>query len=119
MVKLELQNGNTVDLSLNFLALAKLKNLDEKAYTEYFDALNGKKDKIFTNVQVVYTAYLCALIKTDSFDDSRMTYNDFIGQLPEDTFEILSLGDKLLNPKKAKGSAERSSAQAKGASEAV
>ena len=95
--KLELNNGEVVELTLTFARLLKVKNHNKKLYEDFMGALKNKNfDIFFDSAKVLYVAYLC------SADDinNAMTENDFLEELPMDLTVINETVAELINPKK-------------------
>ena len=87
MMKLELANGNEIELTLNFARLLKVKNNNKKIYEEFMRALKQDKDfdVIFDSIKILYVAYLCA----NSNDlDNVMNEEEFCEVLPMDMAKI-------------------------------
>lgn len=121
MVKLEI-NGKETELSLTMAGLSALRKADSNAIETYFTALDGlssgKSEMLFDAAQVLYTGYLCTLVKGGNLDE-KISYDEFLECLPEGAYATLTLARELASPKKAKGSATPSSAPQANASEAV
>lgn len=95
--KLELNNGEVVELTLTFARLLKVKNHNKKLYEDFMSALKNKDfDPIFDSAKVLYVAYLCGL---DDLKDA-LSENNFLEELPMDFGSINTLVAELINPKK-------------------
>lgn len=108
-IDLELENGEKIQLTLNFTRLLQLKNKRKDIYGKYINALSGKGDVFENSLITVYTAYLCANIESIDDDGKVMTYTSFINAIPQDFILINDYNNKLLNPKKKKDSENHSS----------
>lgn len=92
---LELQNGEKVNLTLNFAALYKLRAKDRAMYDRYNKIItNGVKDEL-ENTQIIYTAYVCA-----NLDNEKMSFEDFIEVIPFDREIINDAIFSLITPQK-------------------
>lgn len=95
--KLELNNGEEVELTLTFARLLKVKNHSKRLYDEFMGALKNKDfDIIFDSAKVLYVAYLCGL---DDMNNA-LSENEFLEELPMDFTVINTLVAELINPKK-------------------
>ena len=96
--KLELNNGEVVELTLTFARLLKVKNHNNKLYADFMDALKNKDfDIIFDSAKVLYVAYLCGL--NDNMKDA-LSEEEFLEELPMDFTLINTIVAELINPKK-------------------
>lgn len=112
MRELTLQNGETVELTLNFRYLNDLRAKRPEAAEGPWNAMKvamggGKDDMIWPSIQAIYAAYLCGTIKAGTLDEAY-SYDDFLEQLPEDPAVIITTVNELLSPNQAGGSAGRS-----------
>lgn len=98
LYSLELQNGETVNLTLNFAALYKLRAKDKKLYERYNSIITAGeiKDEI-DNIEILYVAYVCANI-----NDEYMSFEEFIEFIPYDREEISDVLLALLTPQAKK-----------------
>lgn len=100
-------DGSEVNLTLNYLALYKLRaNSDySDTYTRFMTIqMDGASDELDI-VFVLYVAYLCANV-----DDlkSCMSVEEFLGLLQPSRAVLTRTYSLLLFPKEVKASAERS-----------
>lgn len=96
--KLELNNGEVVELTLTFARLLKVKNHNKKLYEDFMGALKNKDfDIIFDSAKVLYVAYLCGL--NDNMKDA-LSEEEFLEELPMDFALINTLVGELISPKK-------------------
>jgi hypothetical protein len=103
--KLELLDGNTVELTLNFKKLLWLRaNGHSEEVTAAMHAINGKELDFLEMPYLFYAAYLCAV------SEPAYTQDEFIGVLPFDMEIISSVFANLISKKKAEASQMRSSA---------
>ena len=100
MLKMELADGQEVELTLNFARLLKVKNAKKKLYKEFMDVLKNKDfDIIFDSIKVLYVAYLCA--NTDKLKTKEVLSEDeFLELVPMDMVLINNLVAELIQPKK-------------------
>lgn len=97
MRKLQLQNGEEINLTLNFYTIYQLKEKKSDIYERYNTIrMNGIKEEL-DQATVVYAAYLCANIEKI---DECMDEMEFLRQLPENHMILSSLVMELLNGKK-------------------
>lgn len=107
-VDFELETGETVKLTLTFIALLELKEKHLDQYNEYSRIMmKGAKDEL-ENLTVIYTAYLCALIMKDGDTDNAMDYEEFLTSVTPDREYLGTTLAKLVAPKKATASANHS-----------
>lgn len=108
--QMEMLDGSTVPLSLTYDALYKLKTENPAQLDEYNRIMkDGTKTELDTT-QVIYTAYLCGLIKTEGSAAGAMGYVDFLAMLSPDREYLASFMLKLVAPKKTMASLMRSAA---------
>lgn len=99
--ELTLENGEVIKLTLNFARLLQLKNKRKKEYEEYNDIyVKEDKDATFSSITILYTAYLCANIEQD--DNTLMTKEEFMENIPQSFVLINNLANELANPKQKK-----------------
>ena len=58
------------------------------------------KDATFSSITILYTAYLCANIEQD--DNTLMTKEEFMENIPQSFVLINNLANELANPKQKK-----------------
>ncbi len=93
---LELENGTSVKLTLNFSRLMYIRSSRKDIYKRYNDIMmDGPKD-IFDNITILYTAYLCAL----EDGEKELTEKEFIENLPPYQQLINQIVMDLTRPKK-------------------
>lgn len=92
---LELQNGEKVNLTLNFASLYKLRAKDKKLYDIYNKAAANKEPDEIDNARIIYTAYVCA-----SSNDEIMSFENFLEVIPYDREIIGDAIASLLVPQK-------------------
>ena len=103
--KLEMLDGNIVELTLNFKKLLWLRaNGYEAEVKAAMDAINGKELDFLEMPYLFYAAYLCAV------NEPAYTQDEFIGALPFDMEEITVTFNNLISKKKVDVSQMRSSA---------
>ena len=104
MIPLELENGEIVQLTLNFGKLLNVRAKRKDVYDRYNNIMmNGSKD-ILDSATVVYVAYLCGL---ENMEDA-MSEEEFMTLLPPYTNVTINLFVELTRPKKQTDSEERS-----------
>ena len=105
---LELKDGNTVELTLNFEKLLWLKahNYD-KEVAAAMAAINGKELDFLEMPYLFYAAYLCALPTTE---EPAYTQAEFIQQMPFNMGRVSEIFASLVEEKKTDVSKMRSSA---------
>lgn len=96
-LELELENGETVKLTLNFARLLKIKNDQPKLYDKFMKVLqNNNFDIVFDSLTVLYTGYLCANINNESV----LSEDEFYAEVPFDLEVINILAGQLVQGKK-------------------
>lgn len=95
--ELELENGETVKLTLNFARLLKIKNDQPKLYDKFMKVLQNKEfDIVFDSLTVLYTGYLCANINNESI----LSEDEFYENIPFDLEVINVVAGQLVQGKK-------------------
>lgn len=103
--KLELLDGNTVELTLNFKKLLWLRaNGYEEEVKAAMRAISGKELDFLEMPYLFYAAYLCAVA------EPAYTQDEFIGVVPFDMESVANAYANLISKKKAEASQMRSSA---------
>ena len=89
-----LENGEKINLTLNFGRLLQLKKENKPIYEKYNKVLaNGAKDVIEDTIIVIYTAYLCGILEKDKvLKDNILSFEQFA--------EINNICQELITPKK-------------------
>lgn len=83
-----------VTMTLNFLNLYKLSNVDKKLYLDYNSKVTQGIKTELDNILILYTAYRCANL------ENYMNYEEFLAKLPCSRQEIADMLGKLLGIKK-------------------
>lgn len=105
---LELKDGNTVALTLNFEKLLWLRAHNyNKEVAAAMTAINGKELDFLEMPCLFYAAYLCALPTTE---EPAYTQAEFIKQMPFDMGRISEIFASLITEKKTDVSKMHSSA---------
>lgn len=95
--ELELENGETVKLTLNFARLLKVKNEQPKIYDRFMKVLQNKDfDIVFDSLTVLYAGYLCANINNESI----LSEDEFMELVPFDLEVINVKAGNLIQSKK-------------------
>lgn len=95
--ELELENGKTVKLTLNFARLLKVKSEQPKVYENFMKVLQNQNfDIVFDSLAVLYAGYLCA----NMGDESVLSEEEFMELVPFDLEIINVLAGKLIQSKK-------------------
>lgn len=106
-IDIELETGETVKATLAYIHLLHLRNHNKEAYDRYNKIMTkGVQDEL-DSIYILYVAYLCALVAKDNFDEA-MTEEEFLSVMSPDREYAGELFTQLVNPKKAKASADRS-----------
>ena len=106
-VDFELETGEVAKLTLSFYALLQLKNSKKDVYERYNKIMTkGPQDEL-EGITILYTAYLCGLLLNNKIDDA-MDEEEFICSVTPDREYVMETMQGLINPKKAKASANRS-----------
>lgn len=105
---LELKDGSTVALTLNFEKLLWLRAHGyDKEVAAAMAAISGKELDFLEMPYLFYAAYLCALPTTE---EAKYTQSEFIAQMPFDMRRISDIFASLVIEKKTDVSKIRSSA---------
>lgn len=97
-VKLELLDGKTVPLTLNFKMLLYLRaNGHEEEVKMAMKAINGEKVDWLEMPALFYAAYLCAL---PAGDKPAYTSDEFVGLIPFDVETVGKAFTSLITQKK-------------------
>lgn len=107
-VDFEVETGETLELTLTFIALLQLKRKHSEQFAEYNRIVTKGANDELDMLTVLYTGYLCGLVMQDGDTDDAMNYEEFLSIVPPDREYIKEVMEKLLTPKKAKASADRS-----------
>lgn len=102
---LELNNGDTVSLTLNFGRLYKLRMKNRDLYERYNNTQRkGKKefDELDLTV-IIYTAYVCANIDSENL----FTYEEFLELMPCDRKILGACITALIAPSKKKADSQK------------
>ena len=93
----ELENGETVKLTLNFARLLQIKSEQPKIYDRFMKVLQNKDfDIVFDSLTVLYTGYLCANMD----EESMLSEDEFMELVPFDLEVINVIAGKLIQGKK-------------------
>lgn len=106
---LELINGKTVNLTLNFKKLLNVKNKKKDLYKRYNKAIIEGMTDTFDVITILYTAYLCCLDDIDT----AMTEETFMEMVPPYVGELNKIARNLVSPKKQEASEKHSEAEKK------
>ena len=97
MIKYQLNNNETVELSLSFGKLNLLKKLNRELYEQTNKILYGKSEDILDLVTMVYVAYWCGNYgKTENLYKEE----DFYDLVDFDALELKRVFTELTQPKK-------------------
>lgn len=108
---LELLDGNTVELTLNFKKLLWLRAHNyQKEVAVAMEAINRKELDFLEMPYLFYAAYLCALPTTET---PAYTQDEFIGNMPFNMGRVSEVFASLIEEKKTEVSQMRSSAARK------
>ena len=95
----ETPSGETVNLTLNFFLLYKVKSKHPEIYERYNEImLHGTKD-FFDSIHVMYTAYLCAN------EDAKYDFEEFLKLLGDDIPGVMKKAREIMGGKKKVNSA--------------
>lgn len=100
--KLELTNGEVVNLTMTFSSLLFVKNHDEKLYDRFMKIMQNKNfDIVFDALTVIYVGYICANLKSLE-DGTLLSEGDFMDIAPFDIAIINTLAGELIGANKKK-----------------
>ena len=103
-IPFDLEDGTTIDLTLNFKRLLDVRNKRKDIYKRYNQVfMDGLKDALDGPV-VLYTAYLCGIDNIDT----AMSEDAFLELLPPFPGLITDAVISLMKPKKKTDSEEHS-----------
>ena len=95
--ELELIDGQTIKMTLNFARLLKIKNDQPIIYDRFMKVLSNKEfDIISDSLTVLYVGYLCANIGNESI----LAEDDFTELIPFDLELINTKAGQLIQGKK-------------------
>lgn len=95
--ELELIDGQTIKMTLNFARLLKVKNDQPQIYDRFMKVLQNKDfDIISDSLAVLYVGYLCANVSNESV----MTEDEFVELMPFDLELINVKAGQLIQGKK-------------------
>lgn len=95
--ELELVDGQTIKMTLNFARLLKVKNDQPQIYDRFMKVLQNKDfDIISDSLAVLYVGYLCANVGNESV----MTEDEFVELMPFDLELINVKAGQLIQGKK-------------------
>lgn len=101
----EMETGEVLKLTLNYLALYKLQAKDRKSWEEYNRIMTKGPQDEFDNLRLLYTGYLCGLLMDKGEMEDAMDFEEFISETSPDREYIGQTLKSLVNPKKAMASA--------------
>lgn len=97
-ITIQLENGETVGLTLTFGLLYRLRAKHKEKYEKYDKiVMEGIKDMMDYPV-ALYTAYLCKCVEDNKEPD--MTEEEFIQKLPYNMTEVVKIYGELYNAEK-------------------
>ena len=93
----ELNDGNSIKLTLNLKKLLVLKSSNPEIYDSANRIIIRGVTDIFDLVSMLYAAYLCGL---NNLEESPMSYDTFMGAIPQNIDKMILTVDALISPKK-------------------
>lgn len=93
-MKIMLNSGEEVDISVSFRKLAALRDTNKMAYEEYNRVIINGANDVFDYVAVIYAGYCCNAL------EGAMGYKKFIEDLPADINELVVAFNSIVAPKK-------------------
>ena len=106
-IPLPLENGETVNLTLNFSKLMSVRSKKKEVYKRYNKIMMDGPQEVFDNTLILYVAYLCGLEDLDT----AMSEHDFIQLLPPYMQMVNEIVIDLTRPKKQRDSDSLSETQ--------
>ena len=91
-IKLDLNEGREVPVSLTFKDLYDLEMNNPKLAEEYFEVTQKDELNELDMVKVIYIGYICA-------GNKNISFLDFLTKLPANRNTVLGVYYKLLYPK--------------------
>lgn len=105
-VDIELETGETVKATLTYYHLLQLKNKHKDVYERYNKIMVKAPQDEFENMTIIYTGYMCAMLAEGKMNEA-MSEEEFLCVFTPDREYAGKILTQLLNPKKAKASADR------------
>ena len=106
-IPLPLENGETVNLTLNFSKLMSVRSKKKEVYKRYNKIMMDGPQDVFDNTLILYVAYLCGLEDMEN----AMSEHDFIQLLPPYIQMVNEIVIDLTRPKKQQDSDSLSETQ--------
>ncbi len=95
-IEFELNNEETVNLTLTFRKLNILKSVNNELYQKFNKIFYGRSEDVMDMITLIYVAYWCANFEKDDIYKEQ----DFIELVPFDMVEIERAFNGLTKPKK-------------------
>lgn len=94
-------NGKTIKLTVAFFYILKLRENNKRIYERLNKAILNGVDEMIEAAYVLYGAYLCACYAGENGGkDNIMNESDFIEALEDDIYDVMIVGNSLLDKKK-------------------
>lgn len=94
--KIELMNGETIKLTMNFAKIMKIKQNNPDLYNELQAIFRGDVDPVLSPLKVLYVSYLCAN------DTVKYSEQQFMELVPFDLQMVNEMSARLLQGNKQK-----------------
>lgn len=95
----EMDNGETVEMSLTFARLMKLRGEDKDLYGKVSKVLTKGPEDIMEIATTLYAAYICA-----NSDEKKYTYQGFLDNMNQDFEYNIEQVKGLIAPSKKQSS---------------
>ena len=95
-INFELNNGNTIKLTLYLKKLLTLKSSHTDIYNKANNVICRGAHDVFDMIDIIYAAYLCGL----SEGENIIPYDNFLEVIPQNIDLIIKTVDNLISPKK-------------------
>ncbi len=96
VIKYDLIDGSRIEMTMTYGKLLKARTKYPEAYEDYNKVEMGGAKDIFSFIDVIYMAYLCANMENDKV----MKKDEFIEKLNPNRKELLGAYNALMYPKK-------------------
>lgn len=98
-------NGEPMRLTLSYRWLYKLRAEHREQYEAYNEVMTKGLKDVFDNITILYTAYLCNILKDTGDTSEAVSFDEFLDLLPVDQTDVVRAVGMLVAPKKTMASA--------------
>lgn len=108
VIPFELENGETVNVTLAWRYIVRLKSKSTEAYRQYNRIILQGVEDVIDQITILYAAYQCAYLHETGDLKGAMSFEDFLDVAPNDYRYVSEVAQNLLNPKYKRDSETRS-----------